>query len=531
MDGPSSTDIALFEGFRFDRRGRTLSRRDDHGVFAPLAIGSRALDILGRMVERPGDLLSRDEIIDAVWPGTVVDDSNLNVQIAALRRILDRDQDQGSCIQTVPGRGYRFVASMTRSDAGSPSSAVGGARPRPPLSIVVLPFANLSDDPEQQYFADGITEDVTTNLSRLGHMFVISRNTAFTYRNKTADTKQIGCELCVRYILEGSVRRSGNRVRISAQLVNAETDARLWAERFDRNTSHLFAVQDEITSRISIALNIEMIEAEAARPTEHPDALDYILRARAAAQKPKTRDNTVERIGLYERALELDPDSVEAQSWLAITLVGRVLDDMTDSPAADIARAKPLVEKALAASPRGPLAHFAKAQFLRQQHRNEEAISEYEIVIALNRNWAQVYAHLGRSKFNVGLIEEMIPLVEHAIRLSPRDPHLDHWYTRIGLVHLLQLRIDEAIVWFEKARAANPEQSLHHSHLCSAYALKGDIDRAGRELAEARKVSRDGRFTSLTRLKAVVDFGAPAVRALYEATYFAGLRRAGMPED
>ena len=531
MDGPSSTDIALFEGFRFDRRGRTLSRRDDHGVFAPLAIGSRALDILGRLVERPGDLLSRDEIIDAVWPGTVVEDSNLNVQIAALRRILDRDQDQGSCIQTVPGRGYRFVANVTRSDADSPSSAVGGARPRPPLSIVVMPFTNLSDDREQQYFADGITEDVTTDLSRLAHIFVISRNTAFTYRNKPTDTKEIGRELGVRYVLEGSVRRSGDQVRVSARLIDAETDAQLWAERFDRNTSDLFAVQDEITSRIAIALNIEIIGAEAARPVEHPDALDYILRARATAQKPDTRRNKAERIGLYERALELDPSSVEAQSWLAMALVGRVLDDMTDLPAADIARAETLVEKALAASPRSALVHFAKGQLLRQQHRNEEAISEYETVIAFNRNWPQVYAHLARSKFNAGLIEEMVPLVEHAIRLSPRDPDLHHWYTRIGLVHLLQSRIDDAIIWFEKARAANPEQSLHHSHLCSAYALKGDIARAAGELAEARGLSGDGRFTSITRLKAVVDFGAPAVRALYEATYFAGLRAAGMPEE
>jgi tetratricopeptide (TPR) repeat protein len=175
--------------------------------------------------------------------------------------------------------------------------------------------------------------------------------------------------------------------------------------------------------------------------------------------------------------------------------------------------------------------HFAKGQLLRQQHRNEEAISEYETVIALNRNWPQVYAHLARSKFNAGLIEEMVPLVEHAIRLSPRDPDLHHWYTRIGLVHLLQSRIDDAIIWFEKARVANPEQSLHHSHLCSAYALRGDIARAAGELAEARRLSGDGRFTSITRLKAVVDFGAPAVRALYEATYFAGLRAAGMAEE
>ncbi len=152
------------------------------------------------------------------------------------------------------------------------------------------------------------------------------------------------------------------------------------------------------------------------------------------------------------------------------------------------------------------------------------------MVIAFNRNWANIYAQLGRSKFNAGSIEEMIPLAEHAIRLSPRDPDLHHWYTRIGLVHLLQSRIDDAIVWFEKARAANPEQSVHRAHLCSAYALKGDMERAAGELAEARRLSGDDRFTGLVRLEAVVDFGVPSVRALYEATYFVGLRLAGMPE-
>ncbi len=235
MDVLSSAEISQFEGFRLDRRGGVLFRRDERGVFAPMTIGSRALDILAVLVERPGDLVSRAEIMEAVWPRTAVEDSNLNVQIAALRHILDRDREGGSCIQTVPGRGYRFVASVTRSDAGSPSSAAGGVRPWPPLSIVVLPFTNLSDDREQQYFADGITEDVTTDLSRLAHMFVISRNTAFTYRNKPTDIKQIGRELGVRYVLEGSVRRSGNQVRINAQLIDAETDAHLWAERFDRN--------------------------------------------------------------------------------------------------------------------------------------------------------------------------------------------------------------------------------------------------------------------------------------------------------
>ena len=178
---------------------------------------------------------------------------------------------------------------------------------------------------EQQYFADGITEDLTTDLSRIAGMLVISRNTAFTYRNKPVDTKQIGRELGVRYVLEGSVRRSGNRVRVNAQLIDAETDAHLWAERFDRDTSDLFALQDEITGRIAATLNIELVRAEAARTTEHPEALDYILRGRAAMNKPPTRDNYAEAIGMFERALALEPRSAEAQSLLAWALAGRVM--------------------------------------------------------------------------------------------------------------------------------------------------------------------------------------------------------------
>jgi len=160
----------------------------------------------------------------------------------------------------------------------------------PRLSIVVLPFANLSDDREQQYFADGITEDVTTDLSRLAGMFVISRSTAFTYKDKRVEAKQIGRELCVRYVLEGSVRRSGNQVRVNAQLIDAATDAHLWAERFDSYTVDLFSLQNEITSQLANALGVELIAAEAARPTEHPDALDYILRGRAVLLKPRTPD-------------------------------------------------------------------------------------------------------------------------------------------------------------------------------------------------------------------------------------------------
>jgi TolB-like protein/Tfp pilus assembly protein PilF len=402
---------------------------------------------------------------------------------------------------------------------------------------VVLPFTNLSNDPEQQYFADGITEDLTTDLSRIADMFVISRNTAFTYRNKPVDTKQVGRELGVRYVLEGSVRRSGSQVRVNAQLIDAETDAHLWAERFDGNAADLFALQDEITSRIAVALNLELLSAEAARPTERPDVQEYILRFRAAWNNPPARDNYVQVISLLDHALALDPQSVDAQSWLATVLAGRAMNGMSDSAAADIKRAEDLAGQALAASPRSPLAHYAKGQVLRAQtqvlgaDRCEQAITEYETALASNRNWLNAYAHIAICKFFAGSIEELIPLYERVLRLSPRDRYSGQYYNRIGSVHLLQSRIDEAIVWLEKARGAMPEAPYTHASLASAYALKGETEHAAAELAEARRLSPDDRYSSIARLRAIGYYGVPKVRALYEATYFVGLRKAGMPEE
>jgi adenylate cyclase len=533
MDALASDDILLFEGFRLDRRGGGLFRCDEHGVFVPIAIGSRALDVLGALVERPGALASRGDIIAAVWPTTVVEDNNLNIQVAALRRILDTRRSEGSCIQTVPGRGYRFVAAVTRVGAEARANAAAlpqsGARPR--LSIVVLPFTNLSNDSEQQYFADGITEDLTTALSRIAGMLVISHNTALTYKDKRVDTKQIGRELSVRYVLEGSVQRSGTLVRVNAQLIDAETDAHLWAERFERDATDLFALQDEITRRIAVTLNIELVGAEAARPTEHPDALDYILRGRAATMKPASRESRTEAIGLFERALAFDPQSVTAQSYLATALAARILDLVTDTEAADIERAEGLAGQALAASPRSPLAHYAKGQVLRAQHRYGEAIAEYETAIAFDRNWVRAYALIAWCKLHTGPIEEAIPLVEQAIRLSPRDPVIGIWYMLIGQAHLLRSRTDEAIIWLEKARNAIPAHPSVRAFLASGYALKGEIGCAGAELAEARRLGAEDHFSSIARLKAIGYFGVPKIRTLFETTYLAGLRRAGKPEE
>jgi TolB-like protein/DNA-binding winged helix-turn-helix (wHTH) protein len=372
MAAIASIDVSLFEDFRFSPRAGVLSQRDQRGVFVPLAIGGRGLDILAVLVEHRGDLVSRDDIMSAVWPQTSVEDGNLSVQISALRRVLDNGRSEGSLIQTGPGRGYRFVGGVTRPEPDSPAAAEAlsaatasveaaditqavspGPRRRfpralvilvmalclsgiglvvfatsdhrwsdkaaapPRLSIVVLPFSNLGEDREQQYFVDAITEDLTTDLSRMSESFVISRNTAFNYRGKSIDAKQIGRELGVRYVLEGSVRRSGNQVRVNVQLIDAESNAHLWAERFDRDVADLFDLQNEITSRISNALSVRLINIEAARPRENPDAVDYVFQGRAALTRGLTRDSLAEAVSLFERALSRDQGSVLARSYLA----------------------------------------------------------------------------------------------------------------------------------------------------------------------------------------------------------------------
>jgi TolB-like protein len=527
---PVSEALASVEFGRF----RILPhRREVLANGRPIELGGRAFDVLLTLIEANGAVVSKDELISRVWPGRIIEEGNLRAQIRALRIALG-DPD---LIRTVAGRGYQFTGEVHRRGGRGQIQIEQEVTDAPPavaprLSIVVLPFINLSDHREQQYFADGITEDLTTDLSRLADMSIISRNTAFTYRNRPSDTKRIGRELGVRYVLEGSVQRSGNRVRVSAQLIDAETDTHLWADRLDRDADDLFALQNEITSRIAVALNVELIGAEVARPTVQPDALDYVLRARASyLGKVPTRRNYAEQIALYERALALDPGSEKVQSFLAWRLAARVLDQMTDSPASDLTRAETLADRARAAFPSTALAHYAKAQVLRAQQRFEEAISEYETVLALNRNWVHAIAALGYCKLVTGSIEEAIPAQERAIRLSPRDPELWLYYYWIGQAHLLRSRVDEAILWFEKARSANPEHPLPHAYLASAYGLKSDGGRAAAELALARKLAGDDRYSSITRLRTVAPFGVPKIRALFEATYIVGLRKAGVAED
>ena len=407
-------------------------------------------------------------------------------------------------------------------------SSVTQPNTAPRLSIVVLPFTNRSNDPQQEYFADGITEDLTTDVARIQGSMVIARNTAFTYKGKAVDAKQIGRELGVRYVLEGSVQRAGNQVRINAQLVDTETGAQIWGDRFDRDAADLFALQNEITARIARALQSQLAIAEARRPTDHPDALDYILRGRAVLTRPISKENSDEAVTLFETALAFDPKSADAATWLAATLAFRVTDEMSDFPDEDLHRAEKLVAQALAASPNSALAHYVKGQVLFAQSRCGEAIPEYERAISLDRSRAPAYARLGWCKFLTGSADQAIPYFEEAIHLSPHEPAIAPWYGRMGVIYLLQSHTDEAIGWLEKANSENARLAFVHAYLAAGYALKGETERARSELAEAQGLSK--LYSSLARVQQYTWYDNPQIRALAEATYFPGLRRAGIPE-
>jgi TolB-like protein len=310
----ASGNEVRFGRFRFDLERRELSRDEQ-----PLHVGGRALDILHALASAQGDVVSKDELLTKVWPGLVVGENNLLVQVSALRKALQEGAKGQSYLVTVPGRGYRLVGLIRRDHPALPD--------RP--SIAVLPFQNMSDDPGQDYFADGIVDDIITALCHIRWLFVIARNSSFTYKGRAVDVKQVGRELGVRYVLEGGVRKAAQRVRITAQLIDASTGAHLWADHFDGGVENIFDLQDQIAANVVGAVSPELESAEIERakrkPTESLDAYDYFLRGLASAHRV-TRDATEEALTLFSRAIELDPDFAAPCGAAAFCYVVRKLN-------------------------------------------------------------------------------------------------------------------------------------------------------------------------------------------------------------
>jgi TolB-like protein/Flp pilus assembly protein TadD len=361
----------------------------------------------------------------------------------------------------------------------------------PPLSIVVLPFENLSDARSEDYLADGITDDLTTDLSRVPGMFVIARESAYTYRGKAVDVRKVGEELGVRYVLEGSVRRLGEMLRVNAQLIATETGAHLWADRFDQQLNDLSAGQETIVRRIGQTLDVALVDVETARskrerPT-NPDAFDLILRARALGLHPMGTREKAERLGLYDQALRLDPTSVRAMTGLVAALI------RTSGAGDELERAARLLADAEAIDPNHHSVLDAAAFLLYAQGRYTESISAFQRLLNDYPNDDGAYNEIAICLVYTGRAAEAIPMTETAMRLNPRSGFNWSRYETMGFALLLLGRDEESIVWTERALAANPngdaqERASMNMRLAAAHARLGQLNEAHRAISEANRI-------------------------------------------
>jgi TolB-like protein/class 3 adenylate cyclase/Tfp pilus assembly protein PilF len=427
-----------------------------------------------------------------------------------------------------PVRVYAVVQEGPSSPAASAERARPGARSLPRLSIVVLPFTNLSGDPEQDYFVDGVTESLTTDMSRISGSFVIGRHTAFSYRSKSVDLKQIGRELNVRYVLEGSIQRCGNRLRVNVQLIDAGTGNHLWADRFDKPFADLFDMQDEIVSRLANELNAQLIEAEARRAerSPHPDAMDLNFQGLACSYKGTAPEYMIQACGFFERALAIDPQSVEALVGMAmvdLTMGGYLL---TDDRTVRFSAAETNAIKALSLAPDHAAAHLILGRLYIMSNRAAQGIAECEQALALDRNLADAHGVIGMAKYYLGRAAETEGHILEALRLSPRDIFAHRWLYFVGVAKI-QLGADaEAAGWLRRSIETNRNSPLTHFALAAALALQGSLDEA-RTAARAGLALNPG-FT-IRRLHDSKPSNNPKFLAGRERLY-TGMGLAGVPE-
>jgi TolB-like protein len=426
-----------------------------------------------------------------------------------------------------PVRAYAVVrdglGAATKRGNTAPS-----ATSAPRLSIVVLPFANIGGDPEQDYFVDGVTESLTTDLSRISGSFVIARNTAFTFKGKAVDAKKVGQELNIRYVLEGSVQRGGNRLRVNVQLIDAETGNHLWAERFDKPIADLFDMQDEIVSRLANTLDTQLVTAEARRAqgSLHPDAIDLYFQGIASANMGVTPENMAQARGFFERALVLDPANVEALVGVSSVDAISVAAVLADDRASRLATAEAAVIKALSLAPQHAQAHLALGIVMIFTNRAAQGISECNQALALDRNLANAHAWAGLAKVFIGRGEETEAHVHEALRLSPRDILAFRWMMFVGIAKAQLRADDEAVAWLRRGIEANRNQPMLHFHLAAALARLGAIDEA--RVAANAGLALNPRFT-IRGFRATAPSDNPTFLAGRERLY-EGLRLAGVQE-
>jgi TolB-like protein/Tfp pilus assembly protein PilF len=427
---------------------------------------------------------------------------------------------------TLPVRAYAVGRAGPRSQAervrlGLPSPAH--------LSIVVLPFANLTADPEQEYFVDGVTESLTTDLSRIAGAFVIARNTAFTFKGKAVDVKRLGRELKIRYVLEGSMQRSGKRLRVNVQLIDAESGQHLWAERFEKPVADLFDMQDEIVSRLANALNAQLIDAEAHRAerSPHPDSMDLYFQGMVWLNKGLTPNNLAQARSFFERALALDPGNIEALVGIATADAYIVAVHLpSHDRAARLSAAEAALTKVLSLSPGHARAHYQLGFVRMFSKRAVQGIAECERALELDRNLACAHGSIGQAMYFIGRGEETEAHVQEALRISPIDTNAYQWFGMAGFAQLHLGHDEEAVVRLRRALEVNPNFSSGQFYLAAAFANLDRIEEA-RSASEAG-LKLDPSFT-ICRFRASAASDNPTYLAQRERIY-EGMRKAGLPE-
>ena len=535
-NGPIAlSDLAETRSYRFgrfvvDRRSACL--RCDGAV---LPLRPKTFDVLVYLVQHPGRLVPKAELIDSVWQNVNVTENSLVQCIKEIRQALGDDTQ--TSVETVSKRGYLFASPVIALDdrelddrAGMPGLASGlasGADRSLPLpdrpSIAVLPFDNMSGDPDQEYFADGICEDIITALSRIRWLFVIARNSTFVYKRRALDIRQVARDLGVRYVLEGSVRRAGHRLRVSAQLIDALSGSHHWAEQYDRELGEIFAMQDEITRSVVGAIEPRLLAAEGVRALSRSsdDLGAWELVARAQTQIWRvTRADTATAVDALKQTVAAYPDYAPARSLLAFRLLFAAHMGWVDRDDALLAGRQHAV-RAMALDDGDPWGQIALGYLAMMERRTEESIAAFRRAVELNPNSAAARGGLGHCLAFAGWDREAIEHAEDAIRLSPLDPDMAIFVGGIAVAHYCAGRYEEAARYAEEQLRVRPGFHGGQRLRCASLAQAGRIDEAREFL---KLVKSEQPQLSLDWIKASVPYQTPELME----RFLDGMRKAGL---
>jgi adenylate cyclase len=524
--------LYLFEDYALDTERRELRRGP-----ALVAIEPKVFDLLAFVIENRQRVVSRDDLIARVWDGRIVSESALARCINGARSAIGDNGEAQRLIKTFQRKGLRFVGSVREEQQPSGVAHAGGGAEKPTAtlalpdrpSIAVLPLDNTSGDREQDYFSDGITEDIITELSRFSDLFVIAHNSSLQYKGKAVDVRQVGRELGVRYLLQGSIRRGGDRVRITVQLIDALTGTHRWAERYERKLEDVFAVQDEVARTIVAIVAAHVNKAEIERTInkapETWQAYDYYLRAadrHASYWSSHKAAELYEVRRLLEQSLAIDPNYARAYARLAFTHVGAwtiPLDGDYLNPAA-LERAYQLACKAVQLDPNLPQAHAQLGHVLGKRRENEAALAAFERAMALNPNFTDW--RYGEALIYAGDPARAVEAVEQQMRLDPfYSPFAPAF---LGLAHYMLKQYSQALPLLQECASRMPDSRVGHCLLAATYAQLGNIEKARAEAAEALRIVPN--YTIQGTQARMSDFK----RAEDAEHYFDGLRKAGLPE-